>query len=1069
MLLVLSKDESTTQSLSCSESRMFDVRHESNMSDQGLRRPFVLALAGAAALTLLYVVHQQYQSRPDQSRSAQSPLHRSNAVRRSRRRWRRGFPPQQLDYDPTIRAIIELRRRNVEDTAYGEYHNTFVFSQWAGTDSRAETDLRLIPSNLGRIYQTIQATIPSLNEDELAYLRFHIHGMFVQNFLREEYITGYIIGEDSKVLASALESLGVIEQIVPVIIESFDRGVFPISEAWDPSDVPVDVRNDVTDNDPAPDVGRRMPDTDGTSERATMDNMIQALAGHEAEDRDNTFDTDAAGSQNMLDLLYNIAGEQARRDGYIHRGVECNSCGACPIQGVRYHCANCFDYDLCENCEASQVHALNHVFYKIRIPAPTRGHIKQVTPMWYPGKPQKFPTTLPKTVSKPLLQLTGMDRTEMEASYEQYKCLAGHEWPADPSTLGMAIDRRGFDMYFTATSSDRPSPPNLIYDRIFAFYDTNNDGLIGFNEYICGLADLQDKSRRARLRRIFRGYDLDGDGFVDRKDFLRMFRSYYTLSKELNREMISSQEDYMVPEEELRRVIEGSQPISGIFEGSTFIGHRSRAGMDKRRGHNGDLAIVDGPNGVLQRDQDMSGDRQRAVGNAAVGNRPRAHPFRSFRQEPPSDEPVMGVPMPGNFELIGISHADDAATDDLTGEDPTLQAYGWPPLLTPDAVDIANALGEDVPLEDIMDPVDRARVFAAQSERLDEESDQTLDRTRQSALRERWRRKQFYLDEEEGMTKPPGYAESDSSDDEADHKVPESSLTEPKPSSRRQSMRSRSSSKVRFDDSAIDTDYETRSNASSRSMPVGERWGGYELSRPEEDIGKEILYQAVQQGFNELLDPLFKQKEDEAMEAMISRPYRARWAQEIEDFENGVEKAQSDRDEALRQADMLRTEEMLAGGSSVQTDMVFQDTMDQQPDPEDHIGLMFGTNALSPNAEEVDEDVTRDPTLPQNRPSTTTPSPPYAEQQSLPPFKPSQAMLEKWLRHKRIEEEAQQRHGSGKLSYMEFAQKMVVEDEVGRALGTTKNIAEDDEEVWGSSAELGRLAFVGSWLEMASF
>ena len=41
---------------------------------------------------------------------------------------------------------------------------------------------------------------------------------------------------------------------------------------------------------------------------------------------------------------------------------------------------------------------------------------------------------------------------------------------------------------------------------------------------------------------------------------------------------------------------------------------------------------------LLQPDSDMQGDRTRAIGNAALGDRTRNHPFRSFRQEPPEDE-----------------------------------------------------------------------------------------------------------------------------------------------------------------------------------------------------------------------------------------------------------------------------------------------------------------------------------------------------------------------------------------------------------------------------------------------
>ena len=201
--------------------------------------------------------------------------------------------------------------------------------------------------------------------------------------------------------------------------------------------------------------------------------------------------------------------------------------------------------------------------------------------------------------------------------------------------------------------------------------------------------------------------------------------------------------------------------------------------------------------------------------------------------------------------------------------------------MTPEDEDIINALGANVPLEEITDPIDRSRVFYAQSQRLDAESDNFLEQSRKKAVNARWRRRQFYLDQEEGMSKPQGYTERDSSDDESESleeggfaKLPPHNAASPQ----RPGTRSRSPSKVRFDDSAIDTDYETRSNASSRSIPVNERWAGVEFAKPEFDVGKDILYHAVQEGFNELLDGLFKPVEDAAMEAQSTRAEREKWA-----------------------------------------------------------------------------------------------------------------------------------------------------------------------------------------------
>jgi next-to-BRCA1 protein 1 len=56
----------------------------------------------------------------------------------------------------------------------------------------------------------------------------------------------------------------------------------------------------------------------------------------------------------------------------IHRGVECDGCRMFPIQGNRYKCYTCPDYDLCEICEEAGKHPIEHPMLKIRLPVSNR-------------------------------------------------------------------------------------------------------------------------------------------------------------------------------------------------------------------------------------------------------------------------------------------------------------------------------------------------------------------------------------------------------------------------------------------------------------------------------------------------------------------------------------------------------------------------------------------------------------------------------------------------------------------------------------------------------------------------
>ncbi|KAF8472749.1 hypothetical protein BDZ91DRAFT_643935, partial [Kalaharituber pfeilii] len=247
-------------------------------------------------------------------------------------------------------------------------------------------------------------------------------------------------------------------------------------------------------------------------------------------------------------------------------GVSCNSCNVQPIRGIRYRCANCVDFDLCEHCEALDAHPKTHLFYKVKIPAQFLGNPRHVLPPSYPGKPGNMPPSLGMELVKEFEKKSGFDQAEVEALYEQFKCLAATEYPNDPYRIGGAISRKTFDKCIYLSYSSRPPPPNLIYDRMFALYDTNNDGLIGFEEFILGLAALHTKPRLDdKWKRIFKGYDLDGDGYVERKDFLKMFRAYYTLSKEHVQDIVARMEEEMIESGASTNVLLGSQPISAAF------------------------------------------------------------------------------------------------------------------------------------------------------------------------------------------------------------------------------------------------------------------------------------------------------------------------------------------------------------------------------------------------------------------------------------------------------------------------------------------------------------------------
>ena len=91
-------------------------------------------------------------------------------------------------------------------------------------------------------------------------------------------------------------------------------------------------------------------------------------------------------TRELQSLVISMAEDRARMEGFIHRGITCNQCGASPVRGFRFKCANCADCDICEDCETIGGHDITHVFLKIRIPLPPLTNPRSVLLQpFYPG------------------------------------------------------------------------------------------------------------------------------------------------------------------------------------------------------------------------------------------------------------------------------------------------------------------------------------------------------------------------------------------------------------------------------------------------------------------------------------------------------------------------------------------------------------------------------------------------------------------------------------------------------------------------------------------------------------
>ncbi|ORX56479.1 EF-hand [Piromyces finnis] len=270
----------------------------------------------------------------------------------------------------------------------------------------------------------------------------------------------------------------------------------------------------------------------------------------EEDDEDEIENGYTEESQSLLTLLYSIAEDQARKEGYIHRSIICNNCGE-QIQGFRYKCTNCVDYDLCETCEALGVHYITHVFLKIRISIPPLANPRSaLLPIFYPGN-----DFISKTLDEKQLQRlhlkTHFDIVELEAFYDQYNSLSTFEGE------GGGITHNTFELCLGPLSLEK----NLIIERLFRFFDQNHDGVINFEELVCGLSILCKGSLDERIKHTFIGYDLDEDGKISRSELHKMLTAYFKLSMNLVRDVVKIMEEGIMENFD----DEASKPVSSVF------------------------------------------------------------------------------------------------------------------------------------------------------------------------------------------------------------------------------------------------------------------------------------------------------------------------------------------------------------------------------------------------------------------------------------------------------------------------------------------------------------------------
>lgn len=290
-----------------------------------------------------------------------------------------------------------------------------------------------------------------------------------------------------------------------------------------PSSIPAHGGDSINEGD----LSRNPQPTHNETETEALGHADYDSDGNETE-VDASFAPTPAAEPELKRLVYHIASGQAEQEVIVHRGVICSVCRVSPVRGIRYKCLNCVDYDLCPTCETKDPHTSTHLLVQIKIPAPFIGPWKPVKVAY----PAREPPSLELT-EQSMSQLRAefkLDIPQLKTLYRTFKAYAASVYIPEGDLVTWGIDRETFgNICFNPLQGNPTLNDNLLINRIFHVWK-NSHGLIGFNQFLAKLSIAGNpQSNSERTETVFKAFDLDGDEFVAKADFIKMFEAHYEI------------------------------------------------------------------------------------------------------------------------------------------------------------------------------------------------------------------------------------------------------------------------------------------------------------------------------------------------------------------------------------------------------------------------------------------------------------------------------------------------------------------------------------------------------------
>ncbi|EGG17837.1 calcium-binding protein [Cavenderia fasciculata] len=123
--------------------------------------------------------------------------------------------------------------------------------------------------------------------------------------------------------------------------------------------------------------------------------------------------------------------------------------------------------------------------------------------------------SLKKEEVETLLLSTHFESKELKSLYKQFK---------KDSPTGM-INKEDFKEIITQMGIGDA----FLHELLFNVFDKNKDNTINFQEFVCGLSSITRGTPEEKIEFAFSLYDLDGNGYITKKEMETILESMYKL------------------------------------------------------------------------------------------------------------------------------------------------------------------------------------------------------------------------------------------------------------------------------------------------------------------------------------------------------------------------------------------------------------------------------------------------------------------------------------------------------------------------------------------------------------